>query len=626
MSATLQQIYALNPTTVIGDNDLFYLVQSPYTPGTDAGIKGSDLKTALGRGTVTSISAGTGITLTPNPITTTGTIALTVPVAVINGGTGLTSTTINQVLFSSANNVIAGISAVNNAVMVSSAGGVPSFSTTLPSGLTIPGFANAPTNTNITSMTGLTGKIEAPTAIADTSGNNNLAFTYSPSSVNYITSVNSATALPVKLVATGTDASIVFGIGAKNSYVQVYDASNTVGGKIRFIAADQVHYTGLGVATGQLTSIDFVLPGADGSNGSLLKTDGAGNWSFTTSTYPSTNALGDIIYGSATNVFSTLTGNITTTKQYLSQTGTGAVSAAPSWSTISGSDITGAALTKTDDTNVTLTLGGTPATALLRAASLTLGWTGQLGLTRGGTNASLVASNGGIVWSNASQFQILSGTATANQVLLSGSSATPAWSTATYPATTTINQILYSSAANTIGGISTANSAMLITSSTGVPSFTASMTNGQVVIGSTGASPVPGTIGSGTGITVTNGAGTISIATSGADHWVDETGSSVTMAVNTGYTSDDGAALVTFTLPTTSAIGDWVEINGKGSGLWKIAQASGQQINVGTLSSTLGATGSVASVNQFDCVKLRCITANTIWNVVYQQSSGLTVV
>ena len=40
--------------------------------------------------------------------------------------------------------------------------------------------------------------------------------------------------------------------------------------------------------------------------------------------------------------------------------------------------ITPAALTKTDDTNVTLTLGGTPSTALLQAASLTLGWTGTL--------------------------------------------------------------------------------------------------------------------------------------------------------------------------------------------------------------------------------------------------------
>lgn len=40
--------------------------------------------------------------------------------------------------------------------------------------------------------------------------------------------------------------------------------------------------------------------------------------------------------------------------------------------------VTPAALTKTDDTNVTLTLGGTPSTALLQAVSLTLGWTGTL--------------------------------------------------------------------------------------------------------------------------------------------------------------------------------------------------------------------------------------------------------
>lgn len=45
-----------------------------------------------------------------------------------------------------------------------------------------------------------------------------------------------------------------------------------------------------------------------------------------------------------------------------------------------------AALTKSDDTNVTLTLGGSPTTALLNATSLTLGWTGTLGVARGGTN------------------------------------------------------------------------------------------------------------------------------------------------------------------------------------------------------------------------------------------------
>ena len=44
--------------------------------------------------------------------------------------------------------------------------------------------------------------------------------------------------------------------------------------------------------------------------------------------------------------------------------------------------ITPSALTKTDDTNVTLTLGGTPTTSLLQAVSLTLGWTGTLADSR----------------------------------------------------------------------------------------------------------------------------------------------------------------------------------------------------------------------------------------------------
>jgi hypothetical protein len=219
-----------------------------------------------------------------------------------------------------------------------------------------------------------------------------------------------------------------------------------------------------------------------GWTGTLAETRGGTN--------QSTYTLGDTLYSSAANTLSKLAGNITTIKQFLSQTGTGAVSAAPAWATITGADVTGAALTKTDDTNVTLTLGGTPSTALLKAASLTLGWTGQLSLTRGGTNASLTASNGGIFYSTSTAGAILAGTATANQVLLSGTSAAPSWSTATYPATTTINQLLFSSAANTIAGITTANDGVLITSNTGVPSWLAnSGTAGFVLTANSGAPP-----------------------------------------------------------------------------------------------------------------------------------------
>lgn len=54
--------------------------------------------------------------------------------------------------------------------------------------------------------------------------------------------------------------------------------------------------------------------------------------------------------------------------------------------------VTPAALTKTDDTNITLILGGTPATALLQAASITAGWTGTLANSRGGTGTGTYAT------------------------------------------------------------------------------------------------------------------------------------------------------------------------------------------------------------------------------------------
>ena len=63
------------------------------------------------------------------------------------------------------------------------------------------------------------------------------------------------------------------------------------------------------------------------------------------------------------------------------------VTIAPAASSITG----GAALTRVDDTNITLTLGGAPSTALLAAASITAGWTGTLAITRGGTGSGTAA-------------------------------------------------------------------------------------------------------------------------------------------------------------------------------------------------------------------------------------------
>jgi hypothetical protein len=54
--------------------------------------------------------------------------------------------------------------------------------------------------------------------------------------------------------------------------------------------------------------------------------------------------LGDIIYR-AVSLWTRLAGNITTTKKFLTQTGTGAASAAPDWNTIAAGDLPNTAVT-----------------------------------------------------------------------------------------------------------------------------------------------------------------------------------------------------------------------------------------------------------------------------------------
>jgi len=92
----------------------------------------------------------------------------------------------------------------------------------------------------------------------------------------------------------------------------------------------------------------------------------------------------------------------------------------------------------------------------------------------------------------------IAATANTGAVLQNNSGADPSYSTATYPSTTTINQILYSSAANTVSGLVTGNNGVLITSATGVPSWLADGTTGQVLTATTGAPPSWTTVGGGT--------------------------------------------------------------------------------------------------------------------------------
>jgi hypothetical protein len=143
-------------------------------------------------------------------------------------------------------------------------------------------------------------------------------------------------------------------------------------------------------------------------------------------------------------------------------------------------------------------------------------------LAGGGTNASLTASNGGIVYSTASALAILSGTATAGKMLRSGVSTAPTWSTATFPDTATstgtilrangtnwatststfadtytANSLLYASSANTVSGLALGTANQVLTVNSGGTAVTwATPTVGLSYVGSylTTASPTTAAI------------------------------------------------------------------------------------------------------------------------------------
>ena len=122
------------------------------------------------------------------------------------------------------------------------------------------------------------------------------------------------------------------------------------------------------------------------------------------------------------------------------------------------------------------------------------------------------------------------------------------------------------------------------------------------------------------GVTVT-GDGTagdplVAVASgSGGLAFVEVTGTAQALAVDTRYTMDN-AALVTGTLPAAAAVGERIQVIGKGAGGWAIAQNAGQTIHFGATDTTTGAGGSLASTNQYDVVELICTVANTDFTVI----------
>lgn len=90
--------------------------------------------------------------------------------------------------------------------------------------------------------------------------------------------------------------------------------------------------------------------------------------------------------------------------------------------------------------------------------------------------------------------------------------------------------------------------------------------------------------------------------------------SNTQMILNNGYIADL-ASLLTFTLPSTAAVGDRVAVTGKNTGGWRISQNAGQQIHFDDMSTASGIGGYLSSTFRYNCVELQCVIANSDWVV-----------
>jgi hypothetical protein len=295
---------------------------------------------------------------------------------------------------------------------------------------------------------------------------------------------------------------------------------------------------------------DFELVGTDDAsrlNGVLAAANGG--------TGQSSYTAGDTLFASGTTALSKLA--IGASGRYLSSSGT-----APQWSAP-------AALTKTDDTNVTLTLGGSPTTALLNAASITAGWTGQLSIARGGTNGTATPTAGTIAYGTGTAYAFNTA-GTSGQPLLSGGSGAPTFGTLGVAA----------------GG-------------TGLTSTPA---NGALDIGN-GTGFTRATLTAGSGVSISNGAGSITISATGSGGTVTSVGATAPVASSGGNTP---------TISLNSAYGDTLNPYGSKTANFFLAAPNGSAgaptfraivaadiptLNQNTTGTASNVTGTVAVAN-----------------------------
>lgn len=264
---------------------------------------------------VVKTSAGTGVTV-PNgrsaavyangtdvvqafdyfPTATVGTLSLTNPLTVPNGGTGLSSGTSGGVPYFSASNAItsSGVLAANALVIGGGAGAAPATTTTGTGVVTAVGNA-VNTSGGLVTQSGTL----ASSAIL-LGGGSGSAVTSTTTGTGVVTAlgtnVGSAGAFVVNGGALGTPTSgtvtnltgtasinINGTVGATTPNTGVFtDVTLNAQGDVRFADSDSSNWVAFQAPATIASNVTWTLPATDGTNGQVMQTNGSGTLSWTT--------------------------------------------------------------------------------------------------------------------------------------------------------------------------------------------------------------------------------------------------------------------------------------------------------------------------------------------------------
>lgn len=282
------------------------------------------------------------------------------------------TTTVNQLLYSSAANTITGLATANNGVLVTDGSGVPSIGATLPTAV----------QDNITRLGTVVSGVWQGTLIGVLYGGTGANLSATGGAGQYVKQATIGGAftvgtIPASDIASGAaltrvdDTNVTLTLGGSPTTALLATTSLTLGWTGTLAATrlnsnvvqSVVNDTNV---TGSIATQALTL----GWTGTLAITRGGTGQSTATEAFDAlapTTTLGDVIYHNGTDNVR-LAGNTTTTKKFLRQTGDGVASAAPAWDTVLATDIgSGANLSVGNSMQIT---AGSGTAALLVAATI----------------------------------------------------------------------------------------------------------------------------------------------------------------------------------------------------------------------------------------------------------------